>query len=234
MVDPGGAEARCAELRQQIEYHSIRYFVDDAPEIPDADFDALVAELAAIERRRPDLATPDSPTQRVGGAASGRLAAVAHRSPMMSLDKTNSYEELLAWGQRMDRYISGSVSYNCELKIYGLAMSLRYEGGRLVGAATRGDGITGEDVTANVATIAAVPRRLAGTAPDVVEVRGEIYMPVTAFEALNRRQQAAGERVFVNPRNAAAGSLRQKDPAVTASRELGLWAYQLGEVTGGP
>ncbi len=153
---------------------------------------------------------------------------------MMSLDKTTSYEELLAWAKRMDRYISGAVAYTCELKIDGLAMSLLYEGGLLTRAATRGDGEVGEDVTANVRTIQAIPRQLPGRAPDVVEVRGEIYMPIPAFEELNRRQAEAGARTFINPRNAAAGSLRQKDAAVTASRELGFWAYQLGVLEGGP
>jgi DNA ligase (NAD+) len=220
---------RAAELREQIEYHNRRYFVDDDPEIADADFDALLAELLAIE-----AAHPDSPTQRVGGHVSGLFAEVRHRVPMMSLDKTTTYDEILAWGRRMDRYISGQVDYTCELKIDGLAMSLLYEDGRLVRAATRGDGVVGEDVTANVATIGVIPHRLRGAAPEVVEIRGEIYMAVSAFDELNERQAEAGARTFINPRNAAAGSLRQKDPGVTASRQLGFWAYQLGELQGGP
>ncbi|HLI24711.1 MAG TPA: NAD-dependent DNA ligase LigA, partial [Acidimicrobiales bacterium] len=176
------AAARAEELRRLIDYHNERYFVYDAPEIPDADFDALVDELVRLEADHPELVTPDSPTQRVGGARAVRFAEVRHRTAMMSLDKTTSYEELLAWGKRMDRYIAGAVSYNCEPKIDGLAMSLLYEGGRLVRAATRGDGEVGEDVTPNVATIASVPHRIKGPAPDVVEVRGEIYMPISAFE----------------------------------------------------
>jgi DNA ligase (NAD+) len=152
----------------------------------------------------------------------------------MSLDKTTSYEELLAWGKRMDRYISGAVAYTCEPKIDGLAMNLLYEGGRLTRAATRGDGEVGEDVTANVITIQAIPRELPDPAPDIVEVRGEIYMPIPAFEELNRRQAETGARTFINPRNAAAGSLRQKDSSITASRDLGFWAYQLGALEGGP
>jgi DNA ligase (NAD+) len=232
--DEDEAGARADELRQLIEYHTRRYFVDDDPEITDAEFDALVAELTAIEATWPDLAQPDSPLRGVGGAPSALFAEVRHRSPMMSLDKTTSYEELLAWAKRMDRYISGAVAYTCELKIDGLAMSLLYEGGLLIRAATRGDGEVGEDVTANVLTIAAIPRELPGPAPDVVEVRGEIYMPIPAFEELNRRQVEAGARTFINPRNAAAGSLRQKDATVTASRELGFWAYQLGVLEGGP
>ncbi|MHB1533708.1 MAG: NAD-dependent DNA ligase LigA [Acidimicrobiales bacterium] len=229
-----GPDARIKELRELIEHHARRYYLDDDPEIADADFDALVAELEQLEADHPELTSPDSPTQRVGGAVSGLFAEARHRLPMMSLDKTTSYEELLAWGKRMDRYIAGEVAYTCELKIDGLAMNLLYEGGRLVRAATRGDGLVGEDVTANVATIGAIPHRLAGAAPDVVEVRGEIYMAVSAFEELNSRAGDAGARTFINPRNAAAGSLRQKDPAVTAGRALGFWAYQLGALEGGP
>jgi DNA ligase (NAD+) len=235
----GGSDARevadrAEELCGLIDYHTRRYFVDDDPEITDAEFDALVAELAAIEAAWPDLARADSPLQVVGGAPSSLFAEVRHLSPMMSLDKTTSYEELLAWGKRMDRYISGMVAYTCELKIDGLAISLLYERGRLSRAATRGDGEVGEDVTANVVTIQSIPHQLPGAAPAVVEVRGEIYMPIPAFEELNRRQASAGARTFMNPRNAGAGSLRQKDPAVTASRELGFWAYQLGTIEGGP
>jgi len=228
------AAERIAALQEQIDHHSRRYFVDDEPEISDADFDALVAELAALEAEHPELARADSPTQRVGGAVSDLFSPVVHKLPMMSLDKTTSYEELLAWAKRMERYIAGDVAYTCELKIDGLAMNLLYEDGRLVRAATRGDGVVGEDVTANVETVSAIPHRLAGSPPELVEVRGEIFMPISAFDELNRRQVDAGARVFINPRNAAAGSLRQKDPAVTASRQLGFWAYQLGDVQGGP
>ncbi len=225
---------RAGELRELIDHHTRRYFVDDDPEITDAEFDALVAELTALEHGHPELVRPDSPTQTVGGSVSPLFTEVRHRTPMMSLDKTTSYADLLAWAKRMDRFISGDVAYTCELKIDGLAMSLLYEGGRLTRAATRGDGEVGEDVTANVATIAAIPHTLPGPAPAVVEVRGEIYMPIPAFEELNKRQVEAGARIFINPRNAAAGSLRQKDPEVTAGRELGFWAYQLGTVEGGP
>jgi len=234
LADVGEAAERAEELRGLIEYHTRRYFVDDDPEITDAEFDALVAELAAAEAAWPELAGLDSPIHAVGGAASPLFVEVQHLSPMMSLDKTTSYEELLAWGKRMDRFISGAVAYTCELKIDGLAMSLLYEGGRLTRAATRGDGDVGEDVTANAITIAAIPRELPSPFPDLVEVRGEIYMPIPAFDELNRRQADAEARTFINPRNAAAGSLRQKVPAVTASRELGFWAYQLGAIEGGP
>lgn len=187
-----------------------------------------------MESEHPELHTAGSPTQRVGGAPSEAFAAVTHRVPMMSLDKTTSYEELLAWGKRMERFISGDVAYTCEPKIDGLAMSLLYEGGRLVRAATRGDGTTGEDVTANVRTIGQIPPRLGPSAPAVVEVRGEIYMPISAFAQLNERSLQQGARTFINPRNAAAGSLRQKDPSVTAARDLRFWAYQLGGIEGGP
>jgi DNA ligase (NAD+) len=225
---------RAEELRELVAHHNRRYFELDDPEITDAEYDELVRELASIEEAHPELVTAASPTQQVGGAPVGLFAEVRHRTPMMSLDKTTSYEELLAWGKRMERYISGEVVFNCELKIDGLAMSLLYAAGKLTRAATRGDGEVGEDVTTNVATISAVPKSLGPGAPEVLEVRGEIYMTVQAFEALNRRQADAGGRTFINPRNAAAGSLRQKDPAVTATRELSFSAYQLGEVTGGP
>jgi DNA ligase (NAD+) len=225
---------RAEELRKLIAYHNHRYFDLDDPEVTDAEFDELVAELRAIERQHPELAAPSSPTESVGGAPSELFAEVRHRTPMMSLDKTSTYEELLAWGKRMERYISGDVGFVCELKLDGLAMSLLYEGGSLVRAATRGNGEVGEDVTANVLTLQAVPKRLPPGAADVLEVRGEIYMTVSAFEELNRQQALVGGRRFINPRNAAAGSLRQKDPAVTASRDLSFCAYQLGEVVGGP
>jgi DNA ligase (NAD+) len=223
---------RAAELRAQIDYHNRRYFVDDDPEITDAEFDALVAELAELELQHPEVVTADSPTRTVGGVASPLFTEVRHLTPMMSLDKTTSYDELLAWAKRMDRFITGAVAYTCELKIDGLAMSLLYEDGQLVRAATRGDGVVGEDVTPNVRTIGAIPEVLSGPAPKQVEVRGEIYMPIPAFEELNRRQAESGGRQFINPRNAAAGSLRQKDPAITAGRELAFWAYQLGAVEG--
>ena len=228
---------RADELRQLIAHHNLRYHQLDDPEISDAEFDALVRELRAVEEAHPDLQTPTSPTQQVGAAPSVQFAPVRHRTPMMSLDNAFSFEELLAWGKRMERYISGGVDFVCELKIDGVAISLLYEDGRYVRAATRGDGTVGEDVTGNVRTIAAVPERLSsptGQSPSVIEVRGEVYMPVPAFEELNRRQAEAGLRTFANPRNSAAGSLRQKDPSITASRELSFWTYQAGAMDGGP
>jgi DNA ligase (NAD+) len=233
---PADPVTRAEELRSQIEYHNRRYYELDEPEISDAEFDQLMRELQALEEAYPDLRTPDSPTQRVSGMASTLFAPVVHRQPMMSLDNATSFEDLTAWAKRMERFISGDVAFTCELKIDGLAMSLLYEDGRLTRAATRGDGVTGEDVTANVRTIGVVPHVLDRSAdvPEVVEVRGEVYMPISAFEELNERQRAADGRTFINPRNAAAGSLRQKDASITASRELAFWAYQIGDLVGGP
>jgi DNA ligase (NAD+) len=230
------AAQRVAALRTEIDHHNERYHTLDDPEISDADYDALIRELRQLEADQPELLTADSPTQRVGYATSATFAPVTHAAAMMSLDNAMDEAELRAWGERAAKGLLGTAAaYVCELKIDGLAMSLRYENGRLVQAATRGDGRVGEDVTANVATIASVPKRLRGASiPSVLEVRGEVYMPTAAFEALNARQEAAGEKRFVNPRNSAAGSLRQKDPRITASRELSMWCYQLGDVVGGP
>jgi DNA ligase (NAD+) len=230
-ADPAG---RAAELRSQIEHHNRQYHQLDAPEISDADYDALVRELLAIEEQHPDLAVPDSPTQTVGGPVSPLFAPVQHRSRMMSLDNAMSFDELEAWGKRMERFVSPPVDMVCELKIDGVAISLLYENGTFVRGATRGDGTTGEDITDNIRTVAAIPDRLPSGAPTALEVRGEVYMPLAAFAALNERQEKAGDRLFANPRNAAAGSLRQKDPAITQSRQLSFWSYQLGLVEGGP
>ena len=223
-----------ARLRADIAHHDERYHQLDDPEISDAEYDALVRRLRLLEEEHPELITPDSPTQRVGGPVSPLFAPVVHAVPMMSLDNAFSLEELVAWGARLTRRVAEASAFVCELKIDGVAMSLRYEGGRYVQAATRGDGRVGEDVTENVRTIADVPDRLKGDAPDVLEVRGEVYMPLPAFEALNARQAELGGRLFANPRNSAAGSLRQKDASITASRELSIFTYQLGAVEGGP
>ncbi len=229
---------RAEQLRVQIGYHNQRYYELDDPEISDADYDALIRELQALEEEYPDLRTPESPTQKVGAGANLLFAEARHLQPMMSLDNATTFEDLRAWVKRMDRFIEGEVAFTCELKIDGLAMSLLYQDGVLVRAATRGDGVVGEDVTPNVRTIASIPRQLVVTGeakpPSVLEVRGEVYMPISAFEELNRRQLAEGGRVFSNPRNSGAGSLRQKDPSITASRELSFWAYQLGAMEGGP
>jgi DNA ligase (NAD+) len=235
-ADAVDAVGRIEQLRAAIRHNDELYHELDQPEIPDADYDALVRELRALEEQHPDLITADSPTQRVGGPTSTAFAPVVHRTPMFSLDNAMNDKELSDWGDRVARGLAGAPArFVCELKIDGLAMSITYENGRYTQAATRGDGRVGEDVTANVATIAAVPRRLpAKDRASLLEVRGEVFMPIPAFEAMNARQEAAGDKRFVNPRNSAAGSLRQKDPKITASRELSLWTYQLGAVEGGP
>ncbi|QRK11847.1 NAD-dependent DNA ligase LigA [Archangium violaceum] len=227
------AQRRVEELRDLINTHDYRYYVLDSPEVTDAEYDALVRELRQLEAEFPELVTPDSPTQRVGGRPGELFAPVEHRLPMRSLDNAFSDEELAAWAARVERRIGAGADYVCELKIDGLAVSLLYENGVLVRAATRGDGFVGEDITANVRTMRSVPMRLrGGQVPRVLEVRGEIHLPVKAFERLNQELTARGERPFANPRNGAAGSIRQKDPAVTASRPLRLWCYALGYAEG--
>ena len=223
------------ELVALIRHHDERYHTLDDPEIPDADFDALVVELRDLEAAHPGLVAADSPTHRVGSGASNTFAEVEHGSPMRSLDNAFDLDELRAWDERVGRRLGGAPSaWVCELKFDGLAVSIRYEDGRLVQAATRGDGRFGEDVTANVRTIGDVPHSLGPGAPAVLEVRGEVYMSKSAFDELNRVQEAAGGKAYVNPRNTAAGSLRQKSATVTATRDLSFWAYQVGEVVGGP
>ena len=229
------AAARVDELRAQVAHHNERYHTLDDPEISDADYDALVRELRQLEADHPDLVIDDSPTGLVGGAISATFAPVTHRVPMMSLDNAMDADELRAWADRVTKGLDGAVpAFVCELKFDGLAISLRYENARFVQASTRGDGRVGEDVTANVATIGDVPHELPDGAPEVVEVRGEVYLSRSSFDELNERAVAAGEKTFVNPRNSAAGSLRQKDPSITASRNLSFFSYQLGEVIGGP
>ncbi len=236
---------RIEALRAQIAYHNERYHTLDDPEISDADYDALVRELRAIEADHPELVDESSPTGKVGGAISTTFDPVTHRVPMMSLDNAMNADELRAWSERVAKGLGDRrPRFVCELKFDGLAISLRYEDGVFVQAATRGDGRVGEDVTANVATIVDVPQRFAAgaadrlssvpDAPSVLEVRGEVYMTRASFDQLNERARRHGGRPFVNPRNSAAGSLRQKDPSVTASRALSFWSYQLGEVVGGP
>ena len=229
------AKVRVEELREQINHHSYRYHVLDDPEVSDAEYDELIRELRALEDAFPELITPDSPTQGVGAApATALFAPVEHRAPMLSLDNAFSLDELHAWGDRITRGLGGEADgFMCELKIDGVACALTYENGRLTRAATRGDGRVGEDITANVRTVEGVPHRLAlDDPPSVVEIRGEMYLPVKAFEALNERLQEAGQKAFANPRNSAAGSLRQKDPKVTASRPLRLWVHSFGAAEG--
>ncbi len=228
--------ARAAELRALIRHHKELYYLEDEPEISDAEFDELERELIAIETEHPELVTDDSPTQHAGVATlAPTFAPVDHVVPMMSLDNAFSREELDAWFQRISRIVTDPIEFVGEPKLDGLAISLLYEDGKLRRGATRGNGVTGEDVTANIATIASIPDRLTGTkVPSRLEVRGEVFMPLKSFEELNRRQGDAGDRLFANPRNAAAGSLRQKDPRITASRDLAFFSYQLGVQEGGP
>lgn len=223
------ARQRVAELTEQIEEHRRRYFDLDAPVVSDAEYDALMRELQRLESEHPELVSLDSPTQQVGGAATATFAAVQHAERMLSLDNAFSDEELAGWFDRVERDAVSKVSYLCELKIDGLAINLTYRKGRLVKAATRGDGRVGEDVTANVRTLADVPKTLKGKdVPELVEVRGEIFFPTEGFADLNASLVAAGDRPFANPRNAAAGSLRVKDPSITASRPLHLTVHGIG------
>jgi DNA ligase (NAD+) len=226
------AAKKIAELRAAIDHHSYRYHVLDDPEIADAEYDALVGQLMELEDSWPDLVTPDSPTQRVGAPPSDLFAPVRHRTPMMSLDNCFSLEELLAWGKRVERGIGAVDAYVTELKMDGIAVNLIYENGSLVTGATRGDGRVGEDITSNLKTIPSVPLKLRAGAPDSLEVRGEVYMKVADFEKLNRGLEESGARPFANPRNAAAGSLRQKDPRITSERKLAVVVHGVGHAEG--
>jgi DNA ligase (NAD+) len=227
-------QERLEELRREIRHHDYRYYALDDPEVTDAQYDALFRELRELEDKHPDLVSEDSPTQRVGGQPSGQFAQVRHRSPMLSLQNAFDEDEIRAWDTRVRRGVGENVTYCCELKIDGLAISLNYRRAgqgraRLHRAATRGDGQVGEDVTANVRTVHSVPltiEPLAGL-PDEFEVRGEVYMPISAFEHLNRDLEASGRQPFMNPRNGAAGSLRQLDSRITASRNLQTFMYAL-------
>ncbi len=229
------ARARVETLREQINEHNYRYYVLDDPRVPDAEYDRLMRELQTLEQQYPQLITPDSPTQRVGAAPLSSFTEVEHQLPMLSLANAFSDEEVREFDRRVrERLALEQVEYVVEMKLDGLAISLLYVDGLLQRAATRGDGRHGEDVSANVRTIDAVPLRLRGTGhPRILEVRGEIYMDKSGFAALNRQQLANGEKPFANPRNAAAGSLRQLDPRVTASRPLTMFCYGPGKVEGG-
>jgi DNA ligase (NAD+) len=234
----GGEEAkRAAELRRQLERHNHRYYVLDDPEIGDDAYDALLDELRAIEAERPRLRTPDSPTQRVGAPPLERFAEVEHAEPMLSLANARDEEELRAWETRIRNHLkrldigASRFSYTTEPKIDGLAISLTYEDGVFVRGATRGDGRVGEDVTRNLRTIGAIPLSI-DDAPELVEARGEVYLPIAAFKALNERRAEAGEPTFANPRNSAAGSIRQLDPSLAAARPLSVWCYGIGASRG--
>jgi DNA ligase (NAD+) len=232
---PKNVARRAAALREQINYHNYRYYVLDNPEIPDAEFDILFRELQALERDYPSLITSDSPTQRVGATPLAEFGEVKHVIPMLSLDNAFSEEEVRAFDRRVCEGLRvDAVSYAAEPKLDGLAVSLLYEDGVLVRAATRGDGYTGEDITQNVRTIPSVPLRLMGKGhPRRLEARGEVYMSKKGFNALNKRQEAQGEKIFANPRNAAAGSIRQLDPRITARRPLEICCYGVGQVEDG-
>jgi DNA ligase (NAD+) len=226
---------RLEELKESLHYHAVRYYVEDNPEIPDAEYDRLMRELLDIEAQHPDLVTVDSPSQRVGGKPLSEFSEVKHEVPMLSLDNAFDDSELDSFHKRaQDRVGNQSVKqYCCEPKLDGLAVSLLYENGVLVQAATRGDGTTGENITENVRTINAIPLKLRGDDwPERLEVRGEVFMPKAGFEKLNELARQKGDKVFVNPRNAAAGSLRQLDSRVTASRPLSFYAYSVGVVQG--
>ncbi|WP_262701716.1 MULTISPECIES: NAD-dependent DNA ligase LigA [Streptomyces] len=227
---PAEARERHARLAEQIEEHRFRYYVKDAPVVSDAEFDKLLRALEALEEEHPTLRTPDSPTQKVAGAYETEFTEVAHRERMLSLDNAFDDDELATWADRIAKELgSGSYHFLCELKVDGLAVNLTYEHGRLTRAATRGDGRTGEDITPNVRTIAKIPNRLTGDrVPALVEVRGEVFLPRERFEELNARLVEAGKPPFANPRNAAAGSLRQKDPKITASRPLDMVVHGIG------
>lgn len=237
------AAQRISELRNELDAHNYRYYVLDEPSVPDAEYDRLFRELQALEAEHPELVTPESPTQRVGGEALSAFGEVRHEVPMLSLGNAFEEDDLLAFDRSVqnglglsggDLFGGGAeVEYSCEPKLDGLAVSLRYENGQLVRGATRGDGSTGEDITSNVRTIRNVPLKLQGDGwPQVLEVRGEVFMPKSGFEELNARQAESGGKTFANPRNAAAGSLRQLDPKITASRPLEFCCYGVGQVSG--
>ncbi|NPU65961.1 NAD-dependent DNA ligase LigA [Bradyrhizobium sp. 83012] len=232
------AKVEWKRLALELETHDRLYYQDDAPKISDAAYDELRRRFNAIEARFPELVSSESPSQKVGAAPSGRFRKVRHAVPMLSLDNAFAEEDVRDFAGRIARFLKladDRIDFSAEPKIDGLSMSLRYEGGELVTAATRGDGAEGEDVTANIRTLKDVPLKLHGrNLPDVCEVRGEVYMTKRAFLALNERQKEAGDTIFANPRNSAAGSLRQKDPTITASRPLGFFAYAWGEMSAMP
>jgi DNA ligase (NAD+) len=232
------AKVEWMRLALELEEHDRRYHQEDAPVITDAEYDALRKRFNAIEARFSEFVTAESPSQKVGAAPSGRFRKVRHAVPMLSLDNAFAEEDVRDFVGRIARFLKladDRIDFSAEPKIDGLSMSLRYEGGELATAATRGDGAEGEDVTANIRTLEDVPQKLRGrNVPDICEVRGEVYMTKKAFLALNERQKAAGDTIFANPRNSAAGSLRQKDPSITASRPLGFFAYAWGEMSAMP
>src|SRR5689334_6977843 len=232
---PPDALERAARLRAEIARHNHAYYVLDNPTIPDAEYDRLFRELQALEQAHPELITSDSPTQRVGGAPLPQFEQVRHSAPMLSINNGFRDEDIVNFDRRVREGLKSEVEveYNCELKFDGLAINLRYENGLLVQAATRGDGTTGENVTANIRTVRAIPLRLQmDNPPAIIDIRGEVLMFKADFAKLNARQREAGQREFANPRNAAAGSLRQLDPRITAQRSLRFFAYGIGVLEG--
>ena len=231
MVENLDIRGRIEELRELVRYHNRRYYVEDAPEISDAEYDALYKALEILENEHPELVTTDSPTQRIGGEPLEEFEQVMHAVPMLSLSNARKLEDLYEWDARVRRLLGDDEEprYVTELKIDGLAVSLRYERGRFVRGATRGNGTIGEDVTANLRTVRSIPERLSGDYPEVLEARGEVYIPLDRFEEFNGRQEAEGKRPFANPRNLAAGSIRQLDPRITAERPLAIFCYGVGE-----
>jgi DNA ligase (NAD+) len=231
------AERRVADLRQQIRHADYQYYVLDSPELPDGDYDKLMVELRELEQQYPDLTTPDSPTQHVSGEASSDFGAVIHKVPMLSLDNAFTDEDVIAFDRRIHERLGAAapadLEYVAEPKLDGLAVTVIYRDGKLERAATRGDGVKGEDVTANVRTIHRVPHKLKGRPPKVVEVRGEVFMPIKGFERMNRQLREQGEKTYVNPRNSAAGSLRQLDARITKRRPLDMYFYATGIMEGG-
>ncbi|NNF67203.1 MAG: NAD-dependent DNA ligase LigA, partial [Gammaproteobacteria bacterium] len=229
-------QRRARKLRKEIEHHNYRYYVLNDPDVADAEYDRLMRELVELETEYSDLIVPDSPTQRVGSEPAAQFSQVQHAVPMLSLDNAFSDEELKDFDRRVHERLKTdeAIAYSAEPKLDGLAVSLRYEKGLLIRAATRGDGTTGEDVTHNIRTISAVPLRLRGKKhPDVVEIRGEVYLSKSGFAEMNRKAQKNGTRLFVNPRNAAAGSLRRLDPRITAQYPLQMFCYSVGFVQNG-
>src|SRR5688572_2718008 len=225
---------RAAQLRDEINGHDYRYYVLDEPSVPDAEYDRLMSELRALEAAHPELIVADSPTQRVSGVAAPGFAPVQHALPMLSLSNGFTDEDLADFDRKVRERLgsNGPMDYSATPKLDGLAISVLFRDGEYLRAATRGDGITGEDVTANVATIRSVPRKLRGRPPALLEVRGEVFLPYAGFEKINRDAVERGDKSYVNPRNAASGSLRQLDPRITAQRPLDLYFYEVGVVEG--
>jgi len=232
-MEPEKARERIEKLRAEINHHNYRYYVLDSPEVADAEYDRLMRELKELEAEYPRFLTPDSPTQRVGAAPVEAFGVVEHPLPLLSLGNAFSSEELTAWYNRISRLIAGEkFNFACEHKIDGLAVALTYINGKLTTGATRGDGLRGEDITRNLRTVRSIPLSVPGDAPPRFEVRGEVFLPRAGFEKLNRERAKEGLPLFANPRNAAAGSVRQLDPRVTAKRPLDIYIYMLGWAQG--